>query len=119
MRPDQIDARRKMREYNAARISGVTTTDKIMNDAHERTPLNTTSAKPNGGAPGNHEYMCFILHQCEEECQKIRHGCWPSQPRTLIYSGKAPKILSTEMFWRGEAAVFFFPVILFLSVHLI
>jgi hypothetical protein len=64
MSPDQIDARRKkMREYNAARLSGVTTDDEILNDAHEQTPLNMTIAEPNNvGSPFNHESVLHSTH---------------------------------------------------------
>jgi hypothetical protein len=64
MSTDQIDARRKkMREYNAARLTGVTTDDEILNDAHEQTPLNMTIAKPNNvGAPDNHGSVLHSAH---------------------------------------------------------
>uniref|UniRef100_A0A453JU33 ATP-dependent DNA helicase n=1 Tax=Aegilops tauschii subsp. strangulata TaxID=200361 RepID=A0A453JU33_AEGTS len=49
----------------------------------------------------------YMLH-CQEECREIRHRFWPSQTRMLINPGKAPRTLSTEMFWRDEAGALFY-----------
>ena len=54
-----------------------------------------------------HSHMVSYMLHCQGECRERRHGFWPSQTRTLINPGKAPRTLSTEMFWRDEAGALF------------
>ncbi|CAM0946854.1 unnamed protein product [Alopecurus aequalis] len=57
MMPDQIDARKKkMREYNIARLSGVAMTDVVMSDTEDEQMLvNMTSVTPHSLTPPTHE----------------------------------------------------------------
>ena len=57
--------------------------------------------------PSQYSHMGSYMLHCQEECRERRHGFWPSQTRMLINPGKAPRTLSTEMFWRDEAGALF------------
>jgi hypothetical protein len=48
----------------------------------------------------------YMLHY-QGVCQETQHGFWPSRTRRLINPGKAPRILSIEMFWSGEKGSYY------------